>query len=93
MFSIQHVTSNLGFQLQFECFRIFNNVNQHNVPSRIVIKKHGTKSFVRTKLGTKTCGRCRLPPPDADRERARPAFQNSPALSVSRAPMPTIYKY
>jgi hypothetical protein len=37
-------------------------------------------------------GRCRLPPPDADRERARPAFQNGQTLSVRRAPMPTVYK-
>jgi hypothetical protein len=43
-------------------------------------------------LGTKT-GSCRLSPPDADRERARPAFQNCPTLSVRRAPMPTVYKY
>jgi hypothetical protein len=43
-------------------------------------------------LGTKRRGRCRLPPPDADRERARPAFQNNPTLSVRRAPMPTVYK-
>jgi hypothetical protein len=37
-------------------------------------------------------GSGQLPPPDADRERARPAFQNSPTLSVRRAPMPTVYK-
>jgi hypothetical protein len=39
-------TSNLGLQLQFKCFRIFNNINQHNIPSRNVIKKHGNKSYV-----------------------------------------------
>jgi hypothetical protein len=31
-------TWNFGLQQQFKCFRIFNNVNQHNVPSRKAIK-------------------------------------------------------
>jgi hypothetical protein len=74
--------SNFGLQLQFKCFRIFNNVNQHNVPSRKVIKTWYQKKF---HTDNSTCDSGRLPPPDADRERVRLAFQISPTLSVKRA--------
>jgi hypothetical protein len=61
-------TSNLGLQLQFECFRIFNNVNQHNVPSRNEIKTW--YQMFRTTIGLR-CDSGRLPPPHDDRERVK----------------------
>jgi hypothetical protein len=73
-------TSNFRLQLQFKCFRTFNNVNQHNVPSRKVIKTW----YQKFRTDNSTCDSGRLPPPDADRERVRPAFHNSPTLSVRR---------
>jgi hypothetical protein len=62
-------TSNLGLQLQFKCFRIFNYVNQHNVPSRKLTKNMVPKVPYR-QFGLK-CDSGRLLPPVADRERVR----------------------
>jgi hypothetical protein len=69
-------TSNFRLQLQFKCFRIFNNVNQHNVPSRKVIKTW----YQKFRTDTRHVDSGRIPPPDADREHVRLAFQISSTL-------------
>jgi hypothetical protein len=71
-----------------ECFRIFNN-NQHNVPSRKVIKNlvprvpYGQLGLI--------CDSGRLPPYDAYRERVR-RFIIAYTFCETMAPMCTVYK-
>jgi hypothetical protein len=79
-------TSNLGLQLQFKCFRIFNNVKQHNVPSRKVM----VPKVPYRQLGLR-CDRGRLPPPDVDCEHVR-RFIIVLSLCETIAPMSTVYK-
>jgi hypothetical protein len=70
--------SNCSLNVSEFLIMLINNVNQHIFPSRKVTKTW----YEMFRTDNSTCDSSRLPPPDADRERVRLAFHNSPTLSV-----------